>query len=516
MRLSVLLEAVEGGLIAVTPPVEASHRPPVGPDPEVAAVVTTDLLDPGRYLGGGELVLTGLAWWRPKRPHLTRRFVQALTTARVCALAAGEAALGRVPDDLVDACARAGLPLLRVPVEVSFASITEVATRHLSAQRSDDLAAVLSRHRLLVAAATADNVTASGLSEVLVLAADTLDLRCWVLSVTGRLICGVAPQPDERERTVLARRFLRAPRLPHRVPRPGGRTVSLFGLDADRCASFVLAVAGDHSGWTASRRQVADELVAIVSLEHDLTLRRSDPERELSAALARQAPPEQIAAAARRSGLDLSAPAVVVVGSGSHATTVIFEALAAGSPPSAMGPAAGADDEVFAVVSIDDPPSVVSLLREALAFVAQALGPQALVVGVSDAVRGADGLLVAVEEARAAGHAADGGGPHRIGGPDRLSSHGLLLAAVPDELRRAFRTRVLGPLLEHDRRHRTDLMSTLEAYLDCSGSWSQCAARLHVHVNTLRYRIERIEELTGKDLRRLEDQTDFLLALRVP
>ncbi len=515
MRLSALLEAVDGGLIAVTAPAEPSHRSTTAPDPEVRAVVTTDLLDPGRYLSGGELVLTGLAWWRPNRPHVTRQFVRALTTARVCALAAGEAALGRVPDDLVDACAQAGLPLLRVPVEVSFASITEIATQHLSAQRSGDLAAVLSRHRLLVAAATAEDVTASGLGEVLALAADTLDLRCWVLSVTGRLICGVPPQPDERERTVLARRFLRAARLPHRVPRPGGRTISLFGRDADRCASFVLAIADDHSGWTPARRQVADELLAIVALERDRTLRRSDPERELSAALTRRAPPEQIAAAAHRCGLDLSEPALVVVGIGRNAAPVIGEALGAGPNPSVMGPAAGPGEEVLAVVSADDPPRVVSSLREAVAFVAPALGPHALVVGVSDPVRGADGLLVAVEEARAAGRAADGSGPHRIGGPDRLSSHGLLLAAVPDELRLAYRTRVLGPLLEHDRRHRTDLVSTLKAYLDCSGSWSRCAARMHVHVNTLRYRIERIEELTGKDLRRLEDQTDLLLALRV-
>jgi sugar diacid utilization regulator len=276
----------------------------------------------------------------------------------------------------------------------------------------------------------------------------------------------------------------------------------------------VLAIADDHSGWTSSRRRVADELSAIVALERDRTLRRSDPERELSTALARRASAEQMAPAARRCGLDLSEPVVVVVGIGPHAATVISEALAAGPSPSLLGPAVGAGDEVFAVVSTDDPASVVSSVREAVAFVAPALGPHALQVGVSDAVRGADGLHVAVDEARAAGRAADGG-PHRVGGPDRLSSHGLLLAAVPDDLRRAFRKRVLGPLLEHDRRHRTDLVSTLQAYLDCSGSWSRCAARLHVHVNTLRYRIERIEELTGKDLRRLEDQTDLLLALRV-
>ena len=268
-----LLEAVDGGLIAVTAPAEPSQRATTAPDPEVRAVVTTDLLDPGRYLSGGELVLTGLAWWRPNRPHVTRQFVRALTIARVCALAAGEAALGRVPDDLVDACAQAGLPLLRVPVEVSFASITEIVTQHLSAQRSGDLAAVLSRHRLLVAAATAKDVTASGLGEVLALAADTLDLRCWVLPLTGRLICGVPPRPTSGSGRCSPAGFFGRHACPTEC---GGAvpTISLFGRDPDRCASFVLAIADDHSGWTPARRQVADELLAIVALERDRTLRR--------------------------------------------------------------------------------------------------------------------------------------------------------------------------------------------------------------------------------------------------
>jgi DNA-binding PucR family transcriptional regulator len=51
-------------------------------------------------------------------------------------------------------------------------------------------------------------------------------------------------------------------------------------------------------------------------------------------------------------------------------------------------------------------------------------------------------------------------------------------------------------------------------FLDRSGSWNRCAAELHVHVNTLRYRIRRIEELTGRDLGTLENRVDFFLALR--
>jgi len=48
-----------------------------------------------------------------------------------------------------------------------------------------------------------------------------------------------------------------------------------------------------------------------------------------------------------------------------------------------------------------------------------------------------------------------------------------------------------------------------------SGSWNACAAKMYVHVNTVRYRIRRIEELTGRDLSCLDDQVDFFLALKI-
>ena len=46
-------------------------------------------------------------------------------------------------------------------------------------------------------------------------------------------------------------------------------------------------------------------------------------------------------------------------------------------------------------------------------------------------------------------------------------------------------------------------------------SWNACAATMYVHVNTVRYRIRRIEELTGRDLSQLNDQVDFFLALQI-
>jgi DNA-binding PucR family transcriptional regulator len=92
--------------------------------------------------------------------------------------------------------------------------------------------------------------------------------------------------------------------------------------------------------------------------------------------------------------------------------------------------------------------------------------------------------------------------------------HGTLLASVPAPVLRAFRDRLLGPLAEYDERHNATLLSTLRSFLDCDGSWSACASLMYVHVNTVRYRIGRIEALTGRDLSALADRVDFFLALQ--
>jgi DNA-binding PucR family transcriptional regulator len=92
--------------------------------------------------------------------------------------------------------------------------------------------------------------------------------------------------------------------------------------------------------------------------------------------------------------------------------------------------------------------------------------------------------------------------------------HELLIASVPAPLLSSFGERLLGPLKEHDERRNGELMTTLKAFLACDGSWSACASRMYVHVNTVRYRISRIEALTGRDLSALPDRVDFFLALR--
>jgi PucR C-terminal helix-turn-helix domain/GGDEF-like domain len=140
-----------------------------------------------------------------------------------------------------------------------------------------------------------------------------------------------------------------------------------------------------------------------------------------------------------------------------------------------------------------------------------------LTVGVSTPTEGITALSGALHEAGSARRLAALRGTTAVSvmTSDEVASHELLLATVPASVLRSFRERMLGPLLAYDDRHRAELLPTLREFLACSGSWNACAARMYVHVNTVRYRIRRIEELTGRDLSRLEDQVDFFLALRI-
>jgi Purine catabolism regulatory protein-like family len=86
-----------------------------------------------------------------RAPGDADRFVSALVRAGVCVLGAGEA-LGTVPDEVIQACAWHGLPLLAVPAETSFAAVTEEVGRRLSGDRATEMTRVLGRRRLLLSA----------------------------------------------------------------------------------------------------------------------------------------------------------------------------------------------------------------------------------------------------------------------------------------------------------------------------------------------------------------------------
>jgi DNA-binding PucR family transcriptional regulator len=74
---------------------------------------------------------------------------------------------------------------------------------------------------------------------------------------------------------------------------------------------------------------------------------------------------------------------------------------------------------------------------------------------------------------------------------------------------------VLGPVLDYDREHSTHLVETLNAYLAEDLNLGRTAKRLYCHAKTVRYRLDRSRDLTGRDLTSQRDCFDIQLALRM-
>ncbi len=98
---------------------------------------SSDLIDPGRYRRGGELVVSGLVW--RTNPQDSETFAANLKAAGAAGLPAGEAMFGEVPSDIVEAFQRHNLLLFSVPGEVSFTQINEAVIGASSAARGDSV-----------------------------------------------------------------------------------------------------------------------------------------------------------------------------------------------------------------------------------------------------------------------------------------------------------------------------------------------------------------------------------------
>ena len=100
-------------------------------------------------------------------------------------------------------------------------------------------------------------------------------------------------------------------------------------------------------------------------------------------------------------------------------------------------------------------------------------------------------------------------------GERELGPYGLLLQASSPEGLDAFARDALAPLIEHDRRHGSELATTLRTYLEEDRVQRRAAARMFIHVNTMAYRIGRIEALLGRSLADPATVFDLTLALRI-
>lgn len=94
-----------------------------------------------------------------------------------------------------------------------------------------------------------------------------------------------------------------------------------------------------------------------------------------------------------------------------------------------------------------------------------------------------------------------------------MGFYNLLLEFEEKERIEEFIQDTLGAILEYDEENRTDFLDTLKVYLWSNRSFLHASEKLHMHKNTVKYRVQRIEELTGKDFEDPTARLEFMNAI---
>jgi DNA-binding PucR family transcriptional regulator len=125
-------------------------------------------------------------------------------------------------------------------------------------------------------------------------------------------------------------------------------------------------------------------------------------------------------------------------------------------------------------------------------------------------------LARAADEALLAANVAEGDEEHRVLAFEETGAYRLLLSAMsenPEELQR-FYAETVEPLVAYDEQYATDLVATVEAFLEADGNVAGTAQRLFTHRHTIRYRLERVRELCGLDVGSSDGREKLSLGLK--
>jgi DNA-binding PucR family transcriptional regulator len=437
---------------------------------EVSWLHVSELADPTEFLEGGEFLLTtGLGVGDQATSQ--RAYVRRLAKHGLAGLGFGIGfGYPDVPAPMVEEADKLSFPTIAVPYELPFVAITKAAFSHLANEQLEQVTRALAVHERLADAV----IRGRGLQALLAVVCNHLD--CSLALVSERHGRRRVSFDDALELPVVA----------------GGEVATLRaareGRPFEEYDKLVL-----HHGQTAlafelSRRRAvsAAELRLAGDLLEDLEGERLD-DRETGRRMAAFGlePAERYAAllAAPRNGE-----------SGEQVRREVAEELdrrrvrylsTARRDRAAFLVEAASEEEILGLAETivkAGPPARVGVGRPALG---RALGRSLL-------------------EARAALDSAGG----EVASYRDLGSLELLLS-LPDAALEAFVDRVLGPVADSGR-----LMESLAALLDSGCRWSDAAEQLGVHRHTLRYRMERLREQTGRHPDDPEERMELWLAVK--
>ena len=421
---------------------------------------TTELLDPSPYLRGGELVCT--VGTSLVTEQACRRFVAAVVQAGCCGICFGSGDVHEgAPKGLIAACNLVGLPLLVAPLGVPFMEISE----YLARSRVRAEAAASERASRLVVELLAKVRMQASMSELLDLA---------VAEIGGQLVLSAAGQTLESSGNIQA---------------TSGAIATMFAQSPDSAA---LTWSGAGVAPSVSLIATLAQVLGVARHEHDIEqdLHRERVGQLLTLVGDRLANSSALTDTILNAQLATSELVFSVWPAG--ASRVLATALIA--VPHALGETPTA---TFAITGRSDP------LRTA----SQQLG---VLCGLSRQVPLADSAH-GIGEARAAFEIARRSGG--CVGPEGLTSLDGLLEQQPPERLRPFVDQLLRPLLDSDTNRHTAYISTLTTYLRCDGSLQATARAEFLHVNTVRHRLDRVRQLTGRDPLQFDDRVALAIAL---
>jgi PucR family transcriptional regulator, purine catabolism regulatory protein len=486
---------------------------------EIRWVHITELLDPTPWLSGGELLLTtGI---RLENAERQRKFIRLLAEAGVAGLGFGTGFdHSKVPKALLSEADNAGFPVFEVPYETPFIAITEAAFSRLVNEQYDVLSrgiAVNERLERLV-------LQGGGLDEIAREIAAAIGGSSVVLDARGELLTsGGRKLPEHLLEAIRSeiepRGTAAAPFVPNREDLRGRALAHPVSPRAGAAEAWLVVVR--RSGELGDfERLCVQQAAIVVALELMRERVARETERRLSGEVLAATLSGRLAAddvRDRLSPFGVGERAVVLafeLSDAAAAEATLAEFLAAQNRPALVAPhAAGRRELLCAVVDGGKEGDPIELASEARVALERTHGP----------TRAATSRSLPTERVRHSFHEArcaleatgfsNGAAPDVASHRD-LGAFTLLLSVQDTEALRLYCDSVLGPIEESDERYAGELLRSLEAYIDRNGHWERAASDCYCHRHTLRYRIKRIEELTGRDLGRANDRVELWLALR--
>ncbi|MDQ3105320.1 MAG: helix-turn-helix domain-containing protein, partial [Actinomycetota bacterium] len=334
----------------------------------------------------------------------------------------------------------------------------------------------------------------------------------------GNLRAWAGPhRPDPYPKDPVARReqMLRRVIREHRPVREGGRLLAVAQPRGDVLGVLVLV---DPAGSAGEQELVALEHGATV-LSMELARLRSlaDTElrvrRELVDELLGGTDEDGALARAQALGYDLERPHRVAVVDGrarARDDDAFFHAVRRAARDSGVGSLMVARGG--AVVVLSDTDGSWEVFRQA---VLSGLGGGRCRVGVGGRCERPQDFPRSYREASFALRLQErSNGSDQVTSFDDLGVYGILSGMDDITGVERFVRSWLGDLLAYDARKHSDLVATLTSYLECGGNYDATAGALAVHRSTLKYRLQRIREISGHDLSEADARFNLQLATR--